>query len=46
LFAVLAWMMSLPTSQQQRLWQHQHDMDPRQRMVYVTTSLGKVFSGH
>jgi hypothetical protein len=37
LFAVLDWMMSLPTTLQQRLWQDVDEMDQEKRMAYVTT---------
>jgi len=37
LFAVLDWMMRLPTTLQQRLWQDVDAMDEEKRMAYVTT---------
>lgn len=37
LFAVLDWMMRLPATLQQRLWQDVDAMDEEKRMAYVTT---------
>lgn len=37
LFAVLDWMMRLPATLQQRLWQDMDAMDEEKRMAYVTT---------